>query len=53
MIKYLIIGIIVIYSIYVIYKKIKDMKKGKFCSSGCTNCPMKDKCVDIKRGNKL
>jgi len=52
MIKYFIMAIIVIYFIYVIYKKIKDIRKGKLCSSGCANCPMKDKC-DTREENKL
>ena len=27
----------------VIIKKVKDIKKGKFCSCGCENCPAKCK----------
>ena len=27
-----------------IYKKVKDIKKGKFCDCGCSECPSKIKC---------
>lgn len=32
------------YSGYVLYKKYKDIKKGKFCSCGCDSCPSKSNC---------
>lgn len=31
--------LIVLYSIFVIQKKKKDIKEGKFCSCGCQDCP--------------
>ena len=31
-------GLIAVWAGYVIYKKVKDMKKGKFCSCGCESC---------------
>ncbi|MGN0605603.1 MAG: FeoB-associated Cys-rich membrane protein [Oscillospiraceae bacterium] len=34
----IIIGIIAAYCIFVISKKIRDIKKGKYCSCGCQNC---------------
>lgn len=40
----IIIAFIVIYSGFVILKKIKDIKAGKFCSCGCENCPSKSSC---------
>ncbi|MGM9977781.1 MAG: FeoB-associated Cys-rich membrane protein [Clostridium sp.] len=43
-IKIILILLIVSYAGYVIYKKVKDIKKGKFCSCGCENCPSKNKC---------
>jgi len=42
--KYVIIALIIIYSIYVIYRKVKNIKKGKLCECGCDDCPIKDKC---------
>lgn len=41
----IIIGaLIAAYIGYIIYKKAKDIKKGKFCSCGCDECPSKVKC---------
>jgi len=45
---YLIGALIAIYAGYIIYKKIKDLNTGKFCSCGCTNCPSQTKCKDQK-----
>lgn len=45
---YIIGGLIVIYAGYIIYKKIKAVKAGKFCSCGCGDCPSKMKCMDKK-----
>lgn len=36
--------VIIIYSLYVIRKRIKDIKKGKFCSCGCDSCPSSSGC---------
>lgn len=52
LLQFVIIGIIVIYFIYVIYKKIKDMKKGKFCNCGSQDCLMQDKCDMQNRKEK-
>lgn len=41
---YVIGAAIGIYVIYLIYKKVKDVKAGKFCSGGCNDCPSKGKC---------
>ena len=46
MIKYIIIGLIISYLIFVIIKKIKEIKKGKYCSGcsengTCTKCNKK------------
>jgi hypothetical protein len=41
---YIIGALIIAYAGYVIYKKIKDIKAGKFCSCGCGDCPSKAKC---------
>jgi len=41
---YVIGAAIAIYVIYIIYKKVKDIKAGKFCSCGCGDCPSKEKC---------
>lgn len=37
----LIIGIIVIYCIYVIARRMKQIKNGQYCSCGCSDCPSK------------
>ena len=52
MATWIILGIIGVYFFYVIYKKVKDMKNGKFCSCGCDSCPSKGKCKDIKNNEK-
>lgn len=44
MIEILILGVIVIYAGYVVYKKYKDIKKGKFCGCGCDGCSSQSKC---------
>jgi hypothetical protein len=46
--SYLIGGLIAAYAAYVIYKKVKDAKAGKFCSCGCSECPSKGKCMEVK-----
>lgn len=41
----LIIGAVIIgYSGFVIYKKVKDLKAGKSCCGGCSGCGARDKC---------
>ncbi len=41
----IIIGTLIIgYTIFVIYKKSKDLKAGKSCCGGCSDCSMKGKC---------
>lgn len=40
----IIVVAIVIYAAFVIRKKVKDMKAGKFCSCGCSDCPSSKKC---------
>lgn len=42
--SYIIGALIAIYAGYVIYKKVKDMKAGKFCNCGSKDCPSKSKC---------
>lgn len=44
MIEWVILGLILLYAGWVIYKKVKDFKKGKFCGCGCSDCPSKVKC---------
>ncbi len=41
---YIIGALLALYTGYVIYKKVKDIKAGKFCSCGCSDCPSKSKC---------
>lgn len=41
----IIIGLLILaYTGFVIYKKVKDTKAGKSCCGGCTSCGAKDKC---------
>lgn len=46
MVAYIIVALIIVYTVFVIYKKVKDIKKGKFCDCGCSscsqNCPSKE-----------
>ena len=37
----IILAVIALYCFWVIRKKVKDVKKGKFCSCGCQDCPSK------------
>lgn len=37
-------GLIAIYAGYVIVKKVKNMKAGKFCDCGCGDCSSKASC---------
>ena len=41
---FVIIGIILVYATWVIYRKVKAYKRGEFCSCGCSDCPSKKKC---------
>lgn len=43
-VEIIIVALIVLYAGYVIYKKVKDMKKGKFCNCGGEECPLASKC---------
>lgn len=38
-------GMIAVYCVFIIRKKYKDVKKGKFCSCGCQDCS--SKCHDF------
>ncbi len=38
MVAIIIVALIGVYSGWVIYKKIKDAKEGKFCSCNCDGC---------------
>jgi hypothetical protein len=43
----IIIGALVLgYTGYVIYCKVKDVKEGKSCCGSCSSCPFKGKCND-------
>lgn len=37
----ILIALITVYCFWVIRKKVKDAKRGKFCSCGCQDCPSK------------
>lgn len=45
-ISVLILVILLSYAGLVIYKKVKAMKAGKFCSCGCDSCPSASKCKE-------
>lgn len=34
-------GGLIAYCAWIIYKKVKNAKNGKFCSCGCQDCPSK------------
>ncbi|WP_310604987.1 FeoB-associated Cys-rich membrane protein [Anaerosporobacter sp.] len=40
----IIIAVVALYAAVVIRKKVKDMKAGKFCNCGCSDCPSANKC---------
>lgn len=44
----IIVLLIVLYSSWVIYKKVKDARKGKFCGCSCDSCPSEKKCNSNK-----
>lgn len=44
MVTYIILALILGYTGFIIYRKIKDVKAGKSCCSGCSACPAKGKC---------
>lgn len=39
----ILIGIF-LYSAFIVYRKIKQIKNGQFCNCGCKNCPDKKSC---------
>jgi hypothetical protein len=41
-------ALVVLYAAFVIYKKVKAAKSGKFCNCGCGDCPAKVKCMEDK-----
>lgn len=39
MVASIVIGVIIaLYAGFVVVKKVKDMRKGKFCGCGCSDC---------------
>jgi hypothetical protein len=41
----IIIGALILgYTGFIIYKKVKDLKAGKTCCGGCSSCPSQEKC---------
>ena len=40
----ILLGVILSYAGYVVYKKTKDLKEGKGCGCGCSSCPSKSSC---------
>lgn len=40
----IIVAVIAVYAAFEIRKKVKEMKAGKFCSCGCSDCPSTNKC---------
>ncbi|MBP3284214.1 MAG: FeoB-associated Cys-rich membrane protein [Clostridia bacterium] len=41
MARVIIIGILLGYCAFVIYRKVKNVKAGKFCDCGCSSCEAK------------
>ncbi|WP_455715610.1 FeoB-associated Cys-rich membrane protein [Anaerosporobacter sp.] len=48
MISIIIVALILLYAAFVIRKKVKDIKAGKFCNCGCSECPSSNKCHSNK-----
>lgn len=44
MITYIILGLILGYTGFIIYGKVKDVRAGKSSCSSCSGCPVKDSC---------
>lgn len=44
MVAYIVVAIILGYTGFIIYKRVKDLKAGKSCCGGCSSCPSKGKC---------
>jgi hypothetical protein len=44
MVGYILGAIVLAYTIFIIYKKVKDAKAGKSCCSGCDSCQRGDSC---------
>ena len=43
--------VIISYTGFIIYKKSKDVKAGKSCCGGCSNCQMSEKCGNTNSKN--
>lgn len=41
---YVIGALIIAYTAFIVYKKVKDIRAGKSCCSGCSGCPAREKC---------
>lgn len=41
MVPYIIAGCVLLYVVFVIVKRVKDIKNGHYCNCGCDNCPSK------------
>jgi hypothetical protein len=44
MAAYIIVAIIIAYSGFIIYRKVKDLREGKSCCGGCSGCSSKERC---------
>lgn len=44
MATYMIVGAIAVYAIYIVQRKIRDWRQGKFCGCGCQSCAGKPAC---------
>lgn len=48
MATFIILALIIIYAIFIIRKKVKDVKAGNFCGT-CSSCPSKSKCASFDK----
>ncbi len=44
MVEFVIAAVIIGYTGFVVYKRVKDLKAGKSCCGGCSGCAAKEKC---------
>ncbi|GEM_PF-1506334 len=41
-----------VYSFFVVRKRVKEIKAGKFCSCGCSDCPSHCNCTKVNDTKK-
>lgn len=44
MVPYIIAALIIAYTVFIVFKKVKNIKEGKACGCDCSSCPSKNRC---------